>query len=118
MASEIKLPELGENIEGGEVVDVKVAPGDQVRQGQPLLEVEAEKSTVEVPSPVAGRVTKILVKKGDHVQTGQPLLILDGNGAPAEAKPAEVKPATAPAARATTPPAQPTPPSKPAEAKT
>jgi pyruvate dehydrogenase E2 component (dihydrolipoamide acetyltransferase) len=82
MASEIKLPELGENVEGGDIVDVKVAPGDQVRQGQALLEVEAEKSTVEVPSPVAGRISQVLVKKGDHVTTGQSLfLVEDGDGA-------------------------------------
>jgi len=56
MASEIKLPELGENLESGEVLDIKVAPGDTVREGQTLLEVEAEKSTVEVPAPYAGRI--------------------------------------------------------------
>jgi pyruvate dehydrogenase E2 component (dihydrolipoamide acetyltransferase) len=86
MVSEIKLPELGENISEGEVVTVKVAPGDQVRQGQPLLEIEAEKSTVEVPSPLAGRVSKILVKKGDRVRTGQALLLLEADGAPAAVK--------------------------------
>jgi pyruvate dehydrogenase E2 component (dihydrolipoamide acetyltransferase) len=81
MASEIKLPELGENVEEGEVVDVKVAEGDEVREGQALLEVEADKSTVEVPSPQAGRVRQLLVKKGDRVHTGQALcLIEDGDG--------------------------------------
>jgi pyruvate dehydrogenase E2 component (dihydrolipoamide acetyltransferase) len=102
MASEIKLPELGENVEGGDVVDVKVGPGDQVRQGQALLEVEAEKSTVEVPSPVAGRVAQVLVKKGDRVTTGQPLFVVeDGNGAaqapaPREAPKESRRPAEAP----------------------
>ena len=78
MAAEIKLPELGENVEEGEVVDVKVAVGAEVREGQALLEVEAEKSTVEVPSPSAGRISKVLVKKGDKVKTGQTLFQLDG----------------------------------------
>jgi pyruvate dehydrogenase E2 component (dihydrolipoamide acetyltransferase) len=78
MAAEIKLPELGENVEEGEVVDVKVAVGAEVREGQALLEVEAEKSTVEVPSPSAGRISKVLVKKGDKVKTGQLLFQLDG----------------------------------------
>jgi pyruvate dehydrogenase E2 component (dihydrolipoamide acetyltransferase) len=78
MASEIKLPELGENLEGGEVLDVKVAAGDAVSEGQPLLEVEAEKSTVEVPSPLTGRVAKLLVQKGDQVKVGQPFCVIEG----------------------------------------
>src|SRR5690242_3854459 len=78
MASEIKLPELGENLEAGEVLDVKVASGDTVAEGQPLLEVEAEKSTVEVPSPVAGRITKLMVKKGDQVKVGQTFCVIEG----------------------------------------
>jgi pyruvate dehydrogenase E2 component (dihydrolipoamide acetyltransferase) len=77
MASEIKLPELGEKVESGEIVDVKVAAGDEVSEGQALVEVEAEKSTVDVPSPIAGRVTQILVKKGDKVKTGQTLCFVE-----------------------------------------
>jgi pyruvate dehydrogenase E2 component (dihydrolipoamide acetyltransferase) len=95
MATEIKLPELGENIESGEVVDVKVTVGAEVKQGQPLLEVEAEKSTVEVPSPSAGRITQVLVKKGDKVQTGQTLFQLEPIGAAAAPAPASSKPAPA-----------------------
>src|SRR5207245_4893859 len=78
MPSEIKLPELGESLEGGDVVDVKVAVDDQVTEGQPLVEIEAEKSTVEVPSPLAGKVAKILVKKGDTVQVGQTFCLIEG----------------------------------------
>jgi pyruvate dehydrogenase E2 component (dihydrolipoamide acetyltransferase) len=82
MASTITLPELGENLTGGEVLEVKVSPGDTVSEGQTLLEIEAEKSTVEVPAPVAGRVAEVLVKKGDSVQVGQKLCIIEGtNGA-------------------------------------
>src|SRR5437660_412917 len=77
MASEIKLPELGENLTGGDVLDVKVKPGDTVTQGQTLLEVEAEKSTVEVPAPMAGRVTKMLVNKGDEIHVGQTLCLIE-----------------------------------------
>src|SRR5947208_45532 len=80
MPSEVKLPELGENLEGGDVLDVKIAVGDQVSQGQPLVEIEAEKSTVEVPSPVAGRVAKILVKKGEAVKVGQTFCLIEGEG--------------------------------------
>src|SRR5262249_7507374 len=88
MATEVKLPELGENVPGGQVVDIKVCPGADVREGQPLVEVEAEKASVEVPPPLAGRLVKFLVKKGDHVNTGQALcLIEDGQAKPHEAKP-------------------------------
>jgi pyruvate dehydrogenase E2 component (dihydrolipoamide acetyltransferase) len=104
MASDIKLPELGENVEEGEVVDVKVAVGAEVREGQALLEVEAEKSTVEVPSPSAGRISKVLVKKGDKVKTGQALFQLESNGAvaPDETRPVPAK-ATAQEPAATQP---------------
>src|SRR5437899_9678390 len=77
MASEIKLPQLGENLTGGEVLDIKVKPGDTVSQGQTLLEVEAEKSTVEVPSPMAGRIAKMLVNKGDAIEVGQTLCVIE-----------------------------------------
>ncbi len=89
MASEIQLPELGENVESGEVVDVKVAPGAEVKEGQALLEVEAEKATVEVPAPTPGRIAKVLIKKGDKVKTGQPLFVLEGDGASQETSRAE-----------------------------
>jgi pyruvate dehydrogenase E2 component (dihydrolipoamide acetyltransferase) len=93
MASEIKLPELGENVPGGEIVEIRVAAGDEVAEGQALLEVEAEKSTVEVPSPVAGRITQFLVKKGDKVTTGQTLCLVEAR----DGKQAEgLKPAAPP----------------------
>jgi pyruvate dehydrogenase E2 component (dihydrolipoamide acetyltransferase) len=89
MAEEIKLPPLGENVPGGDVVEIKVAVGDAITQGQELIEVEAEKSTVPVPSPVAGKVTKVLVKKGQKITTGQAIVVVEsGNG---QAKPAEAK---------------------------
>src|SRR5262245_12126611 len=80
MANEVKLPALGENVEGGDVIDVRVKPGDEVKEGQPLIEVEAEKSAVEVPSPFAGRVVQVLVKKGDKVGTGQTVVTIESNG--------------------------------------
>src|SRR5436309_2171942 len=83
MANEIKLPALGENVEEGDVVAVKVKIGDEVKEGQPLVEVEAEKATVEVPSPQAGRIAEIRVKQGDKVKTGQTLVTIEGNGQPA-----------------------------------
>ena len=107
MAIEIKLQELKENVEIVEVNAIKVAVGDLVAKGQPLLEVQADKAALEVPSPQSGTITQILVKVGDQVKIGQAYIHLDGaNGvvtapakaeakpAPAAAKPAvEVKPA-------------------------
>lgn len=96
MAIEIKLQELKENVEIVEVNAIKVAVGDVVDKGQPLLEVQADKAALEVPSPLAGKITQILVKVGDQVKIGQAYVQLDGaNGAvPAPAK-VEAKPAPA-----------------------
>jgi pyruvate dehydrogenase E2 component (dihydrolipoamide acetyltransferase) len=77
MASEVKLPQLGENLSSGDILDVKVAEGDTVAKGQTLLEVEAEKSTVEVPAPIAGLIAKLLVKKGDAIEVGNVLCLID-----------------------------------------
>jgi len=104
MASEIKLPQLGENLTGGDVLDVKVKPGDTVSQGQTLLEVEAEKSTVEVPSPMAGRISQMLVNKGDAIEVGQTLCLIEAtDGAKqdgtAEAPVGETEPEPAHAAK-------------------
>lgn len=79
MATEIKLPELGENLEGGDVLDVKVKPGATVAKGQTLLEIEAEKSTVEVPAPLAGRIAELRVKRGDHIRVGQTVCLIEGS---------------------------------------
>jgi pyruvate dehydrogenase E2 component (dihydrolipoamide acetyltransferase) len=94
MATDFKLPDLGENIASGDVVTVFVSPGDVVKPGQALLEVETDKAVIEVPCPPGGRVASVLVKKGDTVKVGQTLITLEAAGsAPATAKPAAVAPA-------------------------
>lgn len=80
MAVEIRLPELGENVKGGDVVSVKVKSGDTVREDQPLLELETDKATVEVPAEQAGTVTEVRVKEGDHVEVGQVILFIEAAG--------------------------------------
>ena len=88
MSVEFTLPELGENVEKGDVIRVLVAAGDDVKMDQPVLELETDKATIEVPSNVAGKVTDIRVKAGDRVKVGQVVLVLDdagGNGQPAKA---------------------------------
>jgi len=98
MATEFKLPDLGENIAAGDVVSVFVSAGDVVKPGQALLEVETDKAVIEVPCPPGGRVASVLVKKGDTVKVGQTLVTLEAAGdAPAAVK-APAKPTPAPAA--------------------
>jgi pyruvate dehydrogenase E2 component (dihydrolipoamide acetyltransferase) len=106
MPIEIKLPELGENLSGGDVLDVKVKAGDSVTAGQTLLEVEAEKSTVEVPAPIAGKIAQLMIKKGQSIKVGETLFLMDEAGGSAAKGPAkESAPAAKPEAAA---PAKPT----------
>jgi pyruvate dehydrogenase E2 component (dihydrolipoamide acetyltransferase) len=93
MPTEFKIPELGENVTSGDVVRVLVKPGDTVAKDQPLLELETDKATIEVPSSVAGTVKEIKVKQGDKVSVGQLVLTVDGNGAAPEKAPSD-KPST------------------------
>jgi len=97
MATEFKLPDLGENIASGDVVTVFVSEGDIVKPGQALLEVETDKAVIEVPCPPGGLVAKVLVKKGDTVKVGQPLVLLEAAGsAPAAAETPAAPPVAAP----------------------
>ena len=121
MATEFKLPDLGENIASGDVVTVFVSEGDVVKPGQALLEVETDKAVIEVPCPPGGLVSKVLVKKGDTVKVGQALVLLDAAGTspapkPAAPAPAIPAPATQVAAPAPKPVAAPAPAPAPAPA--
>ncbi len=87
MAIEFKLPELGENIEQGDLVRVMVKPGDNVAEGQPVIELETDKAVIEVPSSVKGTVKDISVKAGQKLKVGQTIFTVEGDGvAPAEEK--------------------------------
>ncbi len=87
MALEFKLPELGENIESGDVVNVLVAVGDSVSEGQSLLEIEAGKASMEIPSPASGTIKEIHVAQGDTVEVGQLAFTIEaGEGAAAPAE--------------------------------
>src|ERR1700757_1043278 len=99
---EFKLPELGENIEQGDLVRLMVAPGATVSTGQSVMELETDKAVVEVPSSVSGTVQEIRVKEGDKIKVGQVIFTVDGaeakSSAPAQAgntapAPAPPKPA-------------------------
>jgi pyruvate dehydrogenase E2 component (dihydrolipoamide acetyltransferase) len=94
------IPELGENVAGGDVTRVLVKAGDALKKDQPVLELETDKATIEVPSDVEGVVKELKVKPGDKVKVGQVVLTLDPNAAAPAAKAAEAPKAEAPKAEA------------------
>ena len=76
---EFRLPELGEGIESGQVIEVFVAPGDRVTLEQPLLEVETDKAAVEIPSPADGTIVDVCVSTGDTVEINEILVKINGD---------------------------------------
>ena len=114
MATEFKLPNLGENIESGDVVNVLVKEGDEIKANQGVIEIETDKAVIEVPSTNGGRVSKVHVKAGQTIKVGSTVLTLESAGAAAStrsepkaqpaaagksAKPAEEQGGTGPAGR-------------------
>ena len=94
MATEFKLPELGENVHEGTIVRLLVKAGDSVKKDQSLLEVETGKASVELPSPVAGKVVAISMKEGQKAAVGQTVMTLEAEaGVPAPAPAAAPTPA-------------------------
>src|ERR671929_1047859 len=81
MAYELKLPDLGEGLTEGEVARWLVAEGDDVGEDDPLVEIQTDKTTVEIPSPAAGKVARILVQEGQTVPVGTVLVVIGGDGA-------------------------------------
>jgi len=78
---EFKLPDLGEGVHEGQVVNVLVKEGDTIAEYQPMLEVETDKAAVEIPAPRAGVVAKVHVAPGQVVKVGQVLVSIDDSGA-------------------------------------
>ncbi len=131
--SEFILPNLGDGVAQGDVLKVLVKVGDALAVDQPVLELETDKATIEVPSNVAGKVKEVRVKAGDKVKPGQAVLVMEngagaasarpeapassGETSPPAKEPAPAQAAPAPAARPAEParPPQPPEPSKPAE---
>jgi pyruvate dehydrogenase E2 component (dihydrolipoamide acetyltransferase) len=112
---EVKVPDIGD-FKDVPIIEILVKPGDSVTAEQPLLTLESDKATLEVPAPSAGVVATIVAKVGDKVSMGTPLLTLEAEaGAPAAAAPAPK--ANAAPAPAPTPAAAPPPASAPAAAK-
>jgi len=80
MTTEFSLPELGEDIETGDVISVYVSAGDEVTKDQPVMEIETDKAAIEVPSPVSGVIKGVHVKEGETIRVGQLLLTIDDLG--------------------------------------
>src|SRR5262249_10278237 len=81
MAYELKLPDLGEGLTEGEIARWLVAEGQGVAEDDPLVEIQTDKTTVEIPSPAAGVVSRILVEEGQVVPVGTVLVVIGGDGA-------------------------------------
>jgi pyruvate/2-oxoglutarate dehydrogenase complex dihydrolipoamide acyltransferase (E2) component len=78
MAYEFKLPDLGEGLTEGEIARWLVSEGQEVAEDDPLVEIQTDKTTVEIPSPAAGKVTRILVEEGKVVPVGTVLVVIGG----------------------------------------
>ena len=77
MIEEIRLPEISENVDSGDVIKVLIKVGDYVEKEQPVVELETEKADFEVPSLVKGKVVEVNIKEGDKVKVGQTMLKID-----------------------------------------
>jgi pyruvate dehydrogenase E2 component (dihydrolipoamide acetyltransferase) len=100
MSRAFKLPDLGEGIHEGEVIAVLVSVGDEVNEGDPILEVETDKASVEIPSPYTAKVLQIMVQPGDVIKVGDVMITFSNGGegfaeATTEKKPAEPAATTA-----------------------
>lgn len=105
---EFRLPDLGENIEAGDIVSVLVKEGDEIKAGQGLVEVETGKATVELPADIAGKVTKLHVKIGQSVPVGGLLMTIEAkDGAPKAAAAAPQREAAEKAETRAAPPQSP-----------
>ena len=93
MAYEFKLPDLGEGLTEGEIARWLVSEGQELAEDDPLVEIQTDKTTVEIPSPAAGTVTKILVGEGEVVPVGTVLVVIGGDATEPAAPPVPSPPA-------------------------
>src|ERR687895_2754357 len=98
MAYEFKLPDLGEGLTEGEIARWLVEEGQEIAEDDPLVEVQTDKTTVEIPSPAGGKVARILVQEGQVVPVGTVLVVIGEDGAVPDEQPraAAAPPAASP----------------------
>ena len=77
MKMTIKMPRVGDTVDEVYLVQWNKAVGDVVSVGDSLMQVETDKASVEVPSPVAGTIVEIFFKDGDEIKTGEPIAICE-----------------------------------------
>ena len=97
---DVRVPDIGD-FKGVPIIEIHVKPGEAIEPESPLITLESDKATMDVPSPLAGRVGELLVKIGDKVSEGTPILKLDAQtaaAAPPVKETAELLPQEAPAA--------------------
>ena len=99
MAYEFKLPDLGEGLTEGEIARWLVQEGQEIAEDEPLVEIQTDKTTVEIPSPAAGKVARIMVAEGEVVPVGTVLVVIGEDGA----APIEPAPSVADTTRGQTP---------------
>lgn len=92
MPYEFKFPDIGEGLTEGEIVRWLVKEGDQIKEGQPLVEVETDKALAEIPSPRTGIILKILAKEKEIVKVGQGIVVFGEKGEKAEVSAPKPKP--------------------------
>ena len=92
--TEVRVPDIGDFIDVP-VIEIHVAPGDTVAAEDPLVTLESDKATMDIPAPLAGVIRQLSVKLGDRVSEGSILLTVDGGAAPAAASPQSVAPTPA-----------------------
>src|SRR5256885_17004148 len=98
VAYEFKLPDLGEGLTEGEIARWLVAEGQEIAEDDPLVEVQTDKTTVEIPSPAGGKVARILVAEGDVVPVGTVLVVIGEDGATPAAEDEQPRAEPAPSA--------------------
>jgi pyruvate dehydrogenase E2 component (dihydrolipoyllysine-residue acetyltransferase) len=81
VAYEFKLPDLGEGLTEGEIARWLVSEGQEIAEDDPLVEIQTDKTTVEIPSPAAGKVSRILAQEGQVVPVGTVIVVIGGDGA-------------------------------------
>ena len=91
-----KLPDIGEGVVEGEVVEWMVSMGDTVKEDDPILSVMTDKATVEIPSPVDGKVSKIIGEPGDILPVGEVCIEFEVDGTGNSGSPSEATTAEAP----------------------
>jgi pyruvate/2-oxoglutarate dehydrogenase complex dihydrolipoamide acyltransferase (E2) component len=92
MAYEFKLPDLGEGVREGEIARWLVEVGQEISEDDPLVEIQTDKTTVEIPSPAAGEVVQILVEEGELVPVGTPLVLIGSDAVASEPRKIHVTP--------------------------